>query len=93
MYVTLSGEFDLACEEQFTEATAELGSGFTELVIDLQNLEFIGSSGVRLVLIEEMRALGAGTDFSALLGEGPARRVFGRLGLESDPYRREQPNF
>jgi anti-sigma B factor antagonist len=80
--VVLSGELDLAAEERFREALASERDGWSELVIDLSELEFIDSCGVRLILEQEHGAKAAGRRFRVLLGEGPARRVFHLLGLD-----------
>jgi len=89
--VTLLGEFDLAAEDQFREAMVELGPGLSVLVIDLSELEFIDSIGVTLVLEQERRAEDTGCRFSVYLGEGPARRVFGLLGLDGGLIREAPP--
>jgi anti-sigma B factor antagonist len=88
--ITLLGEFDMLSEQRFTQAMAELGSAWTAMVLDLRRLEFIDSTGVRLILDEERRASAAGRRFSVLVGQGPARRVFRLLGLDSG-FVREEP--
>ena len=49
--------------------------------IDLSELDFMDSSGVRLVLLAENTARAAGRRVSVHLGDGAARRVFQTLGL------------
>jgi anti-anti-sigma factor len=51
------------------------------MVIDMSQLAFVDSSGVRLVLLAEENARVAGRRLAVRLGTGPARRVFAVLGL------------
>jgi anti-anti-sigma factor len=80
--VVLTGELDIATiddAERRIEA-AEAGSP-PVLVVDLSQLEFVDSSGVRLVLLADDRARGAGRRLAVRLGTGQALRVFQALGL------------
>jgi anti-anti-sigma factor len=84
--VWLTGEFDLACEKRFLEAlwSESALSRFTEtLVIDLQGLRFIDSTGLRLLLQIDAASKKDGFDFVVLCGNGAVRRVFEATGLES----------
>jgi anti-sigma B factor antagonist len=47
-YVELVGEFDLSCEETFEEVVGAVRSG--RLVLDLRDLTFIDSAGLRKLL-------------------------------------------
>jgi anti-anti-sigma factor len=80
--VVLVGELDIAtvddAERQIEAAEAcspEL------LVIDLSQLTFVDSSGVRLALIADDRARATGRRVAVRLGTGHALRVFQALGL------------
>ena len=79
--IALCGEMDLASEERFLEAVATASKG--PLVIDLRQVAFIDSSGVRLILEQRARQrANGGAPLSVVLGdEGPARRVFDLLEL------------
>jgi anti-anti-sigma factor len=80
--VVLTGELDIATiddAERRIEA-AEAGSP-PLLVVDLSRLEFVDSSGVRLVLLADDRARSAGRRLAVRLGTGQALRVFQALGL------------
>ena len=80
--VGLTGELDIAtvddAERRFEAAAA--GSP-PLLVVDLSRLEFVDSSGVRLVLLADDRARAAGRRVAVRLGTGHALRVFQALGL------------
>jgi anti-anti-sigma factor len=79
--IALYGEMDLASEERFLEALATASNG--PLVIDLREVAFIDSSGVRLILEQRARQrANGGAPLSVVLGDdGPARRVFDLLEL------------
>ena len=51
------------------------------LVVDLAGLQFVDSTGVRLILSADERARQAGRRLALRLGDGLARRVFTALGL------------
>ncbi len=80
--VTFLGEFDLAVIEM-----AERELRLVEerepavLVLDLSGLEFLDSSGVRVVLQADDRARRDDRRLAVLLGSGIAQRLFALLGL------------
>jgi anti-anti-sigma factor len=80
--VVLTGELDIAT---LAEATARVEAAEAVqpavLVIDLSELSFVDSSGVRLVLLADRRARDAGRRLAVRLGRGPALRVFHALGI------------
>ncbi len=49
--LAVSGEVDLATAEQFQEAVRASGAGAERLVVDLRQLGFLDSSGVRALLV------------------------------------------
>jgi anti-anti-sigma factor len=80
--VVLRGELDigtLAEAERAIEAAEQ--AGHEVLVVDLSQLSFLDSSGVRVILLADARARAAGRRVAVRLGEGPALRVFQALGL------------
>jgi anti-anti-sigma factor len=80
--VALTGELDLATYEQAQERVAAAERGRPALlVIDLAALEFMDSSGVRLVLRADHRAREQGRRVAVRLGTGGPMRVFQTLGL------------
>ena len=80
--VILTGELDIATVDDAEQRirAAEAASP-PLLVVDLSRLEFVDSSGVRLVLLADDRARGAGRRLAVRLGTGHALRVFQALGL------------
>lgn len=51
------------------------------LVLDLSLLDYVDSSGVRLVLLAQQVADDANRRFAVRLGHGPTRRIFDTLGV------------
>jgi len=82
-YVRLEGEFDLACKEMFKqrllEVTAEQPAG---VIVDLSGLEFMDSSGLRMVVEAEALCRESGIDYGVIAGSGQARRVFDLTGMD-----------
>jgi anti-sigma B factor antagonist len=82
--VVLTGELDIStfdhAERQVLQAEE---SAPALLVIDLGALQFVDSTGVRLILLADQRARAAGRKLAVRLGNGPALRVFEALGLTS----------
>ena len=80
--VALTGELDLSTYEQAHEQLVECERSRPQLlIIDLATLEFMDSTGVRLVLQADQRARDQGRRVAIRLGSGSARRVFQTLGL------------
>lgn len=80
--VVLTGDLDIASYEQARERVEEADrTGPAVLVIDLSALEFVDSTGVRLVLDADQRARAQGRRVAVRLGTGQAERVFRTLGL------------
>jgi anti-sigma B factor antagonist len=76
--ITARGELDLSgaavleAEIERLAAEPELGT----VVLDLRGLEFIDSSGLRLVVLADMRAREAGRRFALVRGPETVHRVF-----------------
>ena len=80
--LTLAGECDLAAAEPTRALLTELeGSGARAIVMDVQALTFLDSSGVRVLLDAHKRSLGERT-FAVLNGSGPAHRSLTLLGMD-----------
>ena len=83
----LSGAQVLESELNRLQADPELGT----VVLDLRGLEFMDSSGLRLVVLADMRAREAGRRFVLVRGPDTVHRVFEitrmseRLDFVSDP--------
>ncbi|MCE3554141.1 STAS domain-containing protein [Pseudonocardia sp. RS11V-5] len=80
--VVLDGELDISTLDRATHRVEEAERGGPRLlVVDLSQLRFVDSSGVRLVLLAQERARAEGRRVAVRLGTGPALRVFQALGL------------
>jgi anti-sigma B factor antagonist len=83
----LSGAALLEAELERLEADPEVGT----VVLDLRGLEFMDSSGLRLVVLADMRAREAGRRFALVKGVDTVHRVFEitrmseRLDFIADP--------
>jgi anti-sigma B factor antagonist len=83
----LSGAAVLEAEIDRLAADSELGT----VVLDMRRLEFMDSSGLRLVVLADMRAREAGRRFALVRGSETVHRVFEitrmaeRLDFISDP--------
>jgi len=76
--VAPAGEIDLATVDALW-AEIEAASGDTDkLVLDLREVTFIDSAGLRLVLETSRKA----APFSVVRGAGEVQRVFGLVGLD-----------
>jgi anti-sigma B factor antagonist len=73
----LLGEFDLAGIERFREALAKVEQGDPNvIVIDLDGLEFMDSSGLRALIVADDRARDAQRRLAIVPGPAQIRRVF-----------------
>ncbi len=83
----ISGATILEAELERLATDPELGS----VVLDLRGLEFMDSSGLRLVVLADMRAREAGRRFALIRGGETVHRVFeitrmsDRLEFVEDP--------
>jgi anti-sigma B factor antagonist len=72
----LTGEMDLTCEGVFTDAVHEcLAHGSTDLLLDLSNLTFIDSSGLRLLIELWEQSRQDGLEVVIVQGNGQVRRI------------------
>lgn len=71
------GELDLATTEKLREEIDRLHeAGFNRLVLDLRQLRFMDSTGLRLVLEVDAGSRDAGWDFSLVRGPEAVHRLF-----------------
>ena len=81
--IHLYGEFDLECEEPFLEELGRtLDSDTSTLILDLQALEFMDSTGLRMLVSLDNLARSDGFDFTVFCGNGLVRRVLNQTGLD-----------
>ena len=90
--VGLHGEFDLTCEEPFCEELAYALEGqAAALVLDLRELTFMDSVGLRMLVTLNVATSEDGLDYTVICGEGYVRQVLRETGLDGvlpvvDPY-------
>jgi anti-anti-sigma factor len=80
--VALAGELDMATAEELERAVRELlDSGFAHLILDLSDLAFLDSSGLRAIL--RLHAASAQGSFRLELKPGPptVQRIFELTGM------------
>jgi anti-anti-sigma factor len=76
-HLVLSGEFDLAGVHTFERAIAQAEhSGPQTILVDLAELQFMDSSGLRALVSANERAKAAGRRFAIVPGPEHVRRVF-----------------
>jgi anti-anti-sigma factor len=81
--IWLSGEFDVACGRRFQEELGlALDASVETFVVDLRGLEFIDSTGLRMLLQIDAVSSFEGFDFVVLCGNGQVRRVLRESGLD-----------
>jgi anti-sigma B factor antagonist len=76
------GELDMATVEQVARPLRELRAvGFREIVLDLSELSFIDSSGIKMILDARDASLENGTGLKVLPGPPAVQRAFEVTGL------------
>jgi anti-sigma B factor antagonist len=81
--IRLYGEFDLSCEQPFqTELRRILAGEVATVIVDLRGLDFIDSTGLRMLLSLDNLAREDGFDFTVFSGNGAVRRVLRETGLD-----------
>jgi anti-anti-sigma factor len=79
--VSLEGELDLSCARQLeARLTAIDEQAPARVLIDLSALEFIDSSGLRMLLLADTRAREHGYELTLSAGPEPVQRVFEMTG-------------
>jgi anti-sigma B factor antagonist len=76
--VTPRGELDVAGTPALEDALAEAAAepGVHGVVVDLSQLEFMDSSGLRVVVLADQRLHAQGLRFALVRGGEPVHRVF-----------------
>jgi anti-anti-sigma factor len=90
--MALVGELDIASVPRFEEGLTEVeGDSPGTLVLDLRQVEFIDSTGLRAVIAADERARSVGRRFIVVRGPAAVERVFSvtqldqRLDFVDDP--------
>lgn len=80
-----AGALDIASAKMLDDQLFELrGAGFRRLILDLRELSFMDSTGLRLILRWDAEARQDGFEIGLIAGPPPVQRVFeltGTLGL------------
>jgi anti-sigma B factor antagonist len=80
--VAVRGELDLATAPQLEgEVQALRSRGFASIVLDLRELTFMDSTGIRMLLMLDDAARTDGYAFAIVDCEGPVRRVLALTGV------------
>jgi anti-sigma B factor antagonist len=76
--ITLEGELDLPATSELEPELDRLAEepGVDTVALDLRGLEFLDSSGLRLVVVTERRLREAGRRLVLVRGSQPVQRVF-----------------
>jgi anti-anti-sigma factor len=81
--IALVGELDLDGVERVSEHLLRAEeTGATQIVLDLTGLQFIDSSGVRLILEADARSRANGSRLRLIRGPAAVQRVFVLSGVE-----------
>ena len=81
--VALSGELDISSAARVEEQLATVQAESPELlVLDLRELQFMDSTGLRLIVRADEAARAGGTRFVIVRGPEAVQRVFQIVGLD-----------
>lgn len=82
--VALSGELDISSATRVEDELAVLQAEAPPLlVLDLRKLDFMDSTGLRLIVRADEAARSEGTRFVIVRGPEPVHRVFEIVGLDT----------
>jgi anti-anti-sigma factor len=85
-FVAVEGDVDLTTFGAVASALDAARVGATVLVLDLREVGFMDTSGLRLVISEEQRAQANGYRFVVVPGTGKVQRLFEIAGFpDGDP--------
>jgi anti-anti-sigma factor len=92
-HLTITGELDIATAPQVDDAAgALLREGVSELRIDLRDITFIDSSGLRLLIALHNRATAEGWELSLIRPSGRSLSVFQITGADENLPFVEEPS-
>ena len=83
LILSVSGALDLRTAPEFAERMADSTSPRWELVLDLDGLDFMDSTGLSVLLAATARARRAGCSVSLARPHGGLLRLFRTAGLEN----------
>jgi anti-anti-sigma factor len=82
--VSARGDIDLSTLPQAVTALAEARATAGSLVLDLREVGFMDTSGLRLVIEEQQRAASGGYRFAVVRGPSRVQRLFEIAGLAGE---------
>lgn len=82
--ISVSGELDIATAPKLeSELDGAIAGSPTAVYVDLSDVQFMDSTGLRLLIGAHRRLSEAGADFGVATGESPARRVIELTGMDA----------
>lgn len=82
MVLTVEGEIDIATAPALDDALDEvIGSGASDIAVDLRPVSFMDSTGLRSLMIADRRVREAGGTLAVVAGTGPAHRLLELAGV------------
>ena len=82
-FIRLEGEFDLSCEDRFHAEVARITAWQPgTVVLDLRDLTFIDSRGLRMVLELDGASRQRGFELALVQADGQVQRVLSITGLD-----------
>ena len=82
MVLALEGELDLAGESILEQALESARAGGGKLTVDLSELQFIDSSGLRVLVRLHNAAVTEGFEYRLIAGPPQVHRTFALCGLD-----------
>jgi len=82
--IQIEGELDLAVAELFQDALDGIDSECTQILIGLENCEFIDSTGIAVVVNAHRRLAGEGRQVALCSPTSQVRRVLSITGLTAN---------
>lgn len=83
--VSARGDIDLSTLAKAVAALDSARAGVRTLILDLREMGFMDTSGVRLVIDEQRRAAEGGYRFAVVRGPRRVQRLFDISGLAGQP--------
>lgn len=82
--VSARGDIDLSTLAKATAALDGARAGARSLILDLREVGFMDTSGLRLIIEEQRRAAATGYRFAVIQGSSRVQRLFEIAGLSLD---------
>ncbi len=82
--VVVRGDIDLSTLSKATAALDGARAGARSVVIDLREVGFMDTSGLRLIIEEQRRAAATGYRFAVIRGSARVQRLFEIAGLSGE---------